>query len=82
MMKRVMQQSPEKIKDEQESKPVGPSAEHHINLIGYMIAKMVLNTDSLTEFMLQKMLDKILPKNRLVDSSDSDYDPHLERETE
>ena len=47
-----------------------------------MIAKMVLNTDSLTEFMLQKMLDKILPKNRLVDSSDSDYDPHLERETE
>lgn len=41
-----------------------------MNLIGYMMAKMVLNTDSLTEFMLQKMLNKV-KYNPNTDSDDS-----------
>ena len=32
---------------------------HHLNLIGYMLGKMILNSDGLTEFMLQNMLDQL-----------------------
>ena len=47
--------------NEQDSKQVEKknNAQTHLNLVGYMMAKMILSSDNLTEFMLQNMLGKL-----------------------
>ena len=37
----------------------GSTAARQLNLIGYMLGKMILGNDTLTDFMLQKMLNQL-----------------------
>ena len=45
--------------NEQDSKKAKNNLQTHLNLVGYMMAKMILSSDNLTEFMLQNMLGKL-----------------------